>query len=87
VTYSAAFVDHLLAAAEPVVNFQRALGEANGARLRREPIITIITIIEQRGRYALLRKINRGAEANSPAPTTTTPWCAGSSRSWFREPV
>ena len=57
-----AFVDHPLAAAEPVEDFQRALGEANGARPRREPII----IIEQQDTYALLRQIDSSRKPYRP---------------------
>ena len=57
-----ALVDHALADAEPVPEFQRALGEADRARALADPV----GIVEQHDRLAALRQIDRQRQPHRP---------------------
>ena len=54
--------DHLLGAAEPVPDLQRALGEADRARADRDGVV----VVEKDGRDAAARQIERVGEADRP---------------------
>jgi hypothetical protein len=54
----------LLAAAEPVENFQRALGMADGARARTRRMLPV----QQHHRYAALSQIDRQRQPDRPRP-------------------
>ncbi|ESS39153.1 hypothetical protein P355_4083 [Burkholderia cenocepacia KC-01] len=55
-----ALVDEALAAAEPVEDLERALGEADRARAGRQRVV----VVEQHDRHALLREVDRGGQAH-----------------------
>ena len=57
-----ALVDHALADAEPVPEFQRALGEADRARALADPV----GVVEQHDTLAALRQIDRQRQPDRP---------------------
>ena len=74
-----ALVDHALAAAEAVEDLQGALGEADGARAGREPVV----VVEQDDRHAVLREVDRRARARPARRRPPRPGAApGARASW-----
>ena len=57
-----ALVDHAVAAAEPVEDLERALGEADRARAGRQRVV----VVEQHDRHAALRQVDRQRQADRP---------------------